>query len=201
MIPALRSTARTLIATALLLLVGCTGITVDTTPTEKFEQGNYKSYSWLGAPIENTGGSKDPLYVIDPALRSAVDRELADKGYQRVDTGGDFTVTYQFKNSMADGALNSTAAIADNRYPVPTGGALINRGADQALVDNAYALSGAREMNSILLQFSDSESQSLVWAGAMSKLVENANQNAGEKMKKGIKSAVAKVLRKLPNAN
>lgn len=190
---------RLLTALSLATLVACANVQVDTAPIDKFKAGNYHSYSWLGAPVENTAGSDDPLYVVDPALRKAVDETLAGKGYRRLETGGDFTIDYQFKASMADGALNTTAAKADNRYPVPSGGALINRGADQALVDNAYALSGVREMNSILLRFSDAESQSLVWAGAMSKIVEDVNQDSRDKMAKGISAAVNRVLRAIPD--
>lgn len=188
-----------LLSAGLALLAACANVQVDTAPVDKFKEGNYRSYSWRGAPIENTGGSSDPLYVVSPALRAAVDEELADKGYVKRESGGDFTIEYQFKASLADGALNSTAAMADNRYPRPTGGAVINRGTDQALIDNAYALSGVREMNSILLRFSDAESQSLVWAGAVSKIVEDANNDDREKMVKSIRAAVKRVLGQIPS--
>ena len=187
-----------LLLTAVALTSACAGIQVDSSSPEKFKAGNYKSYSWLGAPIENTAGSHDPLYVVDPALRAAVDKALADKGYRRVKSGGDFNIDYQLKASLADGELTSTARESDNIYPYPDA-AMVNRRTDQALVDNAYALSGPREMNSILLRFSDGKDQGLVWAGAMSKIVENLNHENSKKMVKGINSAVRQVLKPLPS--
>jgi len=190
----------TLLLGAMALVAACTGVQVDSASADKFKEGNYRSYSWLGAPVENTGGSHDPLYVIDPALRAAVDKELASKGYRQVASGGDFNIDYQFKASLADGELSSTARESDNVYPYADAPAMVNRRTDQALVDNAYALSGPREMNSILLRFSDGQDQGLVWAGAMSKLVENLNHENSKKMVQGINTAVRRVLQSIPTA-
>jgi hypothetical protein len=77
----------------------------------------------------------------------------------------------------------------------------VNRRTDQALVDNAYALSGPRETNNMLLQFSDRTTQSLVWATSMTKIVENVNEENTKKMRKSVNAAVRKVLRQLPSAN
>ena len=139
--------------------------------------------------------------MIDPTLRAAVDSKLAAKGYQKVDSGGDFQVLYQFKESISEGALNSTATDANNQdIPVSSQDLLINRRADQALVDNAYALAGPKEVTSILLQFTDGETQSLVWAAGMSKVVDHANFDA-KRMSSGVNSAVNKALNRLPSAN
>ena len=86
----------------LALLAGCSNVQVDTTPNDRFKEGNYQTYNWLGAPIKNTGGSVDPLYVIDPTLRAAVDKKLTSKGYRQVEEGGDFQIDYQFKASIAE---------------------------------------------------------------------------------------------------
>ena len=195
-IPTLRSL--TLIAAA-CVLIACTSVQIDTAPTDRFSEGNYRSYSWWGAAVENTAGSHDPLYVVDPSLRAAVDRVLASKGYRYVETGGDFLIDYQFKASLSEGAVDSTALKADNRYPIPNN-TTINRRADQALIDNAYALGGPREMNSILLRFSEKGTKSLVWAASMSKIVEDVNHDDSSKMVKGINTAVERALRRLPDA-
>lgn len=183
------------------LLSGCIGVEVNTAPTDRFEEAGYKSYSWRAAPLGDIEGNDDPLYMVDPALRKAVDSRLAEKGYQRRDSGGDFLIDYIFKASLADGALSSTADIADNRYPVPDPDFLVNRRANQALVDNAYALSGPREMNSVLIQFSDGETQGLIWAASISRMVENLNRDNVEQMRKGLNKAVNRALQPLPPAN
>ncbi len=180
-------------------LVGCASVQVDTTDTTAFKNGNYKTYSWMGAPIDNSAGSTDPLYVLDPALRSAVDAKLASKGYRYVDSGGDFVIDYQFKDTLVAGSLNSTAAEADNRYPAPTNQAVINRRPDQALVDNAYALSGPKELNSILIRFSDGENLTMVWAAGVSKVFDKLYFYADD-LRKTINVAVDRALGRLPSA-
>lgn len=181
-------------------LVGCASVQVDTMDTAAFKNGNYKTYSWMGAPIDNSAGSTDPLYVLDPALRSAVDAKLASKGYRYVDSGGGFVIDYQFKDTLVAGSLSSTAAEADNRYPAPTNQAVINRRPDQALVDNAYALSGPKELNSILIRFSDGESLTMVWAAGVSKVVDKLYFDADD-LQKTIKVAVDRALGRLPSAS
>ena len=182
-------------------LGGCSGVQVDTTPNDRFKSGGYQTYNWQGAAIENTGNSTDPLYVIDPTLRAAVDSKLTSKGYRRVEEGGDFQVGYQFKDSISEGAMSTAATDANNQdIPVSSQDLLINRRADQALVDNAYALAGPKEITSILLQFLDGETQSLVWAAGMSKVVDHANFDA-KRMSSSVNTAVNRALNRLPSAD
>ena len=183
------------------LLVACTGIETNTTPVDRFAKGNYKTYSWRAEQIENTGNSSDPLYTIAPTLRAAVDEELGSKGYRYQHEGGDFLIHYQFKVGLSEGVPNAIANSANNRYDIPDAAVVVNRRTDQALVDNAYALSGPRETNNMLLQFSDRTTQSLVWATSMTKIVENVNEENTKKMRKSVNAAVRKVLRQLPSAN
>ena len=183
------------------LLVACTGIETNTTPVDRFAEGNYKTYSWRAEQIENTGNSSDPLYKIAPTLRAAVDEELASKGYRYQHEGGDFLIHYQFKVGLSEGVPNAIASSANKRYDIPDAAVVVNRRTDQALVDNAYALSGPRETNNMLLQFSDRTTQSLVWATSMTKIVENVNEENTKKMHKSVNAAVRKVLRQLPSAN
>mgnify|MGYP001087865637 CR=1 FL=1 len=198
-----RSTASKLLALALLsmLLGACSGIQTDTAPIDRFKEGNYSTYSWRAPAIANSGQSNDPLYTLDPTLRSAVNNTLAGKGYRLVDEGGDFLIDYQFRATLSEGALSSSADQASERNPSADAEVVINRRANQALVDNAYALAGPRPMNNIVLQFSDAQSQSLVWAASMSKVVENLNQTDVEKMRTGIATAVRRIMLILPNAD
>lgn len=114
--------------------------------------------------------------------------------------GGDFVIDYQFKDTLVAGSLNSTSAEADNRYPAPTNQAVINRRPDQALVDNAYALSGPKELNSILIRFSDGETLTMVWAAGVSKVVDKLYFDADD-LQKTIKVAVDRALGRLPSAS
>ena len=184
-----------------LALSGCSSVQVDTTPNDRFEAGNYVTYNWLAAALDASGVATDPLYALDPTLRASVDQKLASKGYQRVDRGGDFQVIYQFKASITEGALNTTATDANNQdNPLSSQDLVINRRPDQALIDNAYALSGPREVTSILLTFTDGSTQDPVWAAGMSKVVDYANFDA-KRMSASVDKAVNRALGRLPKAN
>lgn len=184
-----------------LALSGCSSVQVDTTPNDRFEAGNYVTYNWLAAALDASGVATDPLYALDPTLRASVDQKLASKGYQRVDRGGDFQVIYQFKASISEGALSSAATDAANQdNPISSQDLVINRRPDQALIDNAYALSGPREVTSILLTFTDGSTQSPVWAAGMSKVVDYANFDA-KRMSASVDKAVNRALGRLPKAN
>ena len=52
--------------------------------------GAYKTYRWVDAPA---GRATDQL--MDQNIKRAVDGQLASKGMQRVDSGGDVQVSYQ----------------------------------------------------------------------------------------------------------
>ncbi|MDB2351620.1 DUF4136 domain-containing protein [Luminiphilus sp.] len=186
-----------------LALGGCSGVQVDTTPNDRFEAGNYVTYNWQAAAldIEASGVTTDPFYALDPTLRASVDQKLASKGYQLVDRGGDFQVIYQFKASITEGALSTAATDANNQdNPISSQDLVINRRADQALIDNAYALSGPREVTSILLTFTDGSTQNPVWAAGMSKVVDHANFDA-KRMSASVDKAVNRALGRLPKAN
>ncbi len=186
---------------ASLTLGGCSGVQVDTTPNDRFEAGNYVTYNWQAAALDASGISSDPLYALDPTLRASVDQKLANKGYQRVDADGDFQIIYQFKASISEGALSMAATDANNQdIPVSSQDLVINRRADQALIDNAYALSGPREVTSILLTFTDGSTQNPIWAAGMSKVVDHANFDA-KRMSSSVDKAVNRALGRLPKAN
>ena len=184
-----------------LALSGCSSVQVDTTPNDRFAAGNYVTYNWQAAALDASGIATDPLYALDPTLRAAVDQKLASKGYQLVDRGGDFQVIYQFKASITEGALSTAATDANNQdNPISSQDLVINRRPDQALIDNAYALSGPREVTSILLTFTDGSTQDPVWAAGMSKVVDYANFDA-KRMSASVDKAVNRALGRLPKAN
>jgi len=176
------------------LLSACSGVQIERAPTDRFNDAGYSSYSWRDLPIENTGKSDDPLYNIGPSLRTAVDDSLADKGYTLKESGGDFVIHFEFRTALTD----STPPKKSSNVPVPQ--VVINRGTDQAMADNAYALSGVREMNSILLNFEDQKNQALVWAVSMSKVVENLNRNDPARMRRTLGQSVERALRPLADA-
>ncbi len=182
------------------LLVACTGIQIDSAPLDRFKAGNFQSYSWRTPALKTSTGDTDALSIIDPALRAAVDRDLSAKGYRQVAADGDFIIDYQFRAALAQGELNSTAREADNTSPYVDPNVVVNRQVNQALLDNAYALSGPKAINSIVIQFSSGDKQRLLWTTAINKMVENVNRDNVEKMTKNVNTAVSRAFSRLPQA-
>lgn len=182
------------------LLIACSGIQIDSAPLDRFNEGGYQSYSWRTAALETHSGDTDTLSIIDPALRTAVNDVLSTKGYRQVASGGDFVIDYQFRAALAQGELNSTAREAENTSPYVDPNVVINRQVNQALLDNAYALSGPKAINSIVIQFSSGEKQRLIWTTSINKIVENVNRDNMDKMTAGINKAISRAFARLPRA-
>lgn len=183
-----------------LMLLSCSELQVETTPTDRFQDGTYSSYSWRLPELAHGAEQGGSLQAVAPLLRQAVDRALQDKGYTELETGGDLLVDYQFEVSLVESAQPVDPDMAGRSNPVPNTGAVINRGTDPALADNAYALNSPREMNRIVLQISEGGNQQPLWAATLSQVVENSNEETGKQMRKGIVAAVNRALGQIPNA-
>ena len=179
-----------------LLLTACSGVETRPTETATFEAGNYSYYKWRSEPLDNTTGSTDPIYVIDPILRKEVDAELARKGFILDPERAQFSVDYIFATGLRMGERGSDASNIST-YP----GVIPNRNIDQASVDNAYALGGVKETSNIALQFNDVERKEEVWRVIVTKIVENTNTAEYSKLESNIRSAVRQGMRPLPGAN
>ncbi len=86
-----------LIALSVILLAGCSGITVsqDFEPTTNFE--SLQTFAWSSATQAKTGDPRIDNPFRDTRIRDAVARILTSKGFaQTTDTTPSFTVQYQF---------------------------------------------------------------------------------------------------------
>lgn len=192
----MRATPVIVLLMSALLLTACSGVETRPTETATFEAGNYSYYKWRSEPLDNTTGSTDPIYVIDPILRKEVDAELARKGFILDPERAQFSVDYIFATGLRMGERGSDASNIST-YP----GVIPNRNIDQASVDNAYALGGVKETSNIALQFNDVERKEEVWRVIVTKIVENTNTAEYSKLESNIRSAVRQGMRPLPGAN
>ena len=185
------------LATLLLTLAmaACSGIETRHTEVETFTAGNYKYYKWRTKPLENTANSQDPVYVMDTILRREVDAGMSAKGYVLDQANAQFTVDYISAGGLRMGQRSEQAY---NIHPYPT--VTPNRQANQAVVDNAYALGGIKETSNIALQFNDVNTNQEVWQVIITKIVENVNKVDLDEMKKGLKKGVNQALAPLPDA-
>jgi hypothetical protein len=192
----MRATPVIVLLMSALLLTACSGVETRPTETATFEAGNYSYYKWRSEPLDNTTGSTDPIYVIDPILRKEVDAELARKGFILDPERAQFSVDYIFATGLRMGERSSDASNIST-YP----GVIPNRNIDQASVDNAYALGGVKETSNIALQFNDVARKEEVWRVIVTKIVENTNTAEYSKLESNIRSAVRQGMRPLPGAN
>ena len=184
-----------LAALTLTLATACSGIEIRPAPTETFATGDYKYYSWRSDPLPNDANSQDPMYIIDPILRSSVNTELGKKGYVLDKERAQFSVDYIYASGLRMGERSSEAY---NITPYPSVNP--NRQINQAVVDNAYALGGVKETSNIALQFNDSTSKKEVWHVIITKIVEDVNNVDKKEIRNGVEKGVREALGGLPPA-
>jgi hypothetical protein len=171
------------------LLAACGGIQSEPDDTAGFVATGYSRYAWRSDPMsEPTSYRDDKPYVLDQALRAAVDARLAELGYQRVEKDqAQFLVDYIAAVGVVDGRLSSNAS---NVTPLPSG--TINRQINQAEVDNAYALgSGARETGNVALVFVERGNLQPLWKVMVSSLIENVNEVDRDQVARAMRRGLA----------
>ena len=135
----------------------------------------------------------DAFYRLSSTVRDVVSAHLTKKGYRLTETGADFVISYEFKATLEGGVDNSARGVSNTS-------AVINRSPDPAVVDNAYALSGPREVASLIIHFEDGGNLAPVWSATISQVVENRNQPDVDKVRQKLEPGVARAFRTLPNA-
>ena len=175
------------------LLQSCSTAQVDTTPANKFADRQYQSFGWKTDLPTGVPGSMDAFYRLSSTVRDVVSAHLTKKGYRLTETGADFVISYEFKATLEGGVDNSARGVS------PTS-AVINRSPDPAVVDNAYALSGPREVASLIIHFEDGGNLAPMWSATISQVVENRNQPDVDKVRQKLEPSVARAFRTLPNA-
>lgn len=172
-------------------LAACSGVETIPDDTSAFANKGYARYAWRSEPLTQ-GRSRDRFTQADPIIRSSVDARLKELGYTLVARDeAEFLIEYLAGASINEGRIPTTAS---NVTPYPS--AQINRQADGATVDNAYALGGMKEMGNLLLVFVEPGATELLWRVRISKVVEDANSID----EKAVRSAVRQGLATLPEA-
>ena len=173
--------------------LGCTTMQVDTAPSKRFAEKRYQTFSWRTEVPRGVPQSMESLYRLSATVQEVVTEALEKKGYRLEPSGGDFLVSYAFSSWLEGGQEPVTLGLGPS-------GAVINRTPDGAVMDNAYALSGPREVASLMLSFEDGNNLASVWSASISQVVENQNQPDLDKVQRKLKSGVTKGFRVLPDA-
>lgn len=188
------SPLKTVVSALLLALLGaCSGLEYDVWPTDNFAAGRYQTYSWRSEPFQNTTGSADLIYRLDPIVRRETDQLLQAKGYTRIDRSGSFTIDYIFAPGLRLGVMGEDASNISARIGIRP-----NSAVSQAQRDNAIALgSGVKETHNLALQINDGQSGKEVWRGVVSKISQDnsgsANRSNNSAISKGLRNMIAKL--------
>ena len=182
-------------ATALLSIgaLGCTTMQVDTAPVDRFASKGFQTFSWRAAVPTGVPQSMETHYQLSTTVREVLSALLKNKGYRYQASAGDFLVSYAFGARLEGGIKSEVLNLA------PTS-SVINRSPDPAIINNAYALSGPREVASLMLSFEDGDNLAEVWSANISQVVENQNRPDLDKVRRKLEPAIARALRVLPDA-
>ena len=184
---------RTAITALCIGTLGCTTIQVDTAPVDRFANKGFQTFSWRAEVPTGVPQSMETLYQLSTTVRGVLSAWLKKKGYRYQASGGDFLVSYAFGAGL-EGGIKSQVL-----NPAPTS-SVINRSLDPAIINNAYALSGPREVASLMLSFEDGDNLAAIWSANISQLVENQNQPDLDKIRRKLEPGIARALRVLPDA-
>ena len=176
-----------------ITVAGCATMEVDTASPKRFASKNYQTFSWRSEVPTGVPQSMERLYTLSTTVREVVADALEKKGYRYEASGGDFMVSYAFGSRLEGGDEPVTPSLGASS-------SIINRNPDGAVMDNAYALSGPREVASVMLTFEDGANLATVWTAQISQIVENQNQADLDKVQRRLESGVARALRALPDA-
>jgi hypothetical protein len=169
------------------VIAGCSGIETIPDDTARFEATGYTRYSWRSEPLSQDGHARDRLYQADPMIREAIETRMAELGYRRVaQEDAQFLIEYLAGAGINEGRVATTAS---NVTPYPS--AMINRQADGATVDNAYALGGVKEMGNLLVVFVDPAASAVLWRVRISKVVEDANRVDENAVRRAVREGFA----------
>ena len=174
-------------------VLGCTTMEVDTAPTDRFASKGYQTFSWRAEVPTGVPQSMETLYQLSTTVRAVLSASLQKKGYRYRASGGDFMVSYAF-GARLEGGIDPGMT-----NPAPNS-SVINRSPDPAIMDNAYALSGPREVASLMLSFEDGDNLASVWSASISQVVENQNQPNLDEVRRKLEPGIARALRVLPDA-
>jgi hypothetical protein len=134
----------------------------------------FKTYHW-GA-VE---GGSHPNQIVDAEIKSAVDKQLAEKGFTKTDDEkADLAVTYQ-------------VAVDKERQWNGMG-----MGGGPRWGGMATATSSAISVGTIVLDFYDRAAKQLIWQGHATKTLDPSNSQ--EKNQKNLDKAMKKLLKNFP---
>ncbi|MEW6684544.1 MAG: DUF4136 domain-containing protein [Nitrospirota bacterium] len=169
-----------LIVALCLVLISCAGLVVESDYDPAFDFSRLKTYDWAPPPADR---SIDDL--TEKRLRSAVNSELQAKGYALSQDAPDFVIAMLVTTETT--TAGSVGVGASVGIPVGRGTISVGGGKSEPRI---------KEEGTLVLDFRDAQSQSVIWKGSASAALHPSS--SPEAQQDRIKRAVAELLAKFP---
>lgn len=172
------------IPVAVLLLAACSSVTVNTDYDPGADFAALKTYAWLARKAGATGDPRLDSTLLHERIRSAVEAQLAARGYEKVAVGrADFLVAY---HTAIERKIDVDTIYRGYGYRSGAWG----WGVGHETVVYEY------DRGTLLLDVLDPKAHRLLWRGSASAIV--SEQSTPEQRTKRVNEAVAKLLDRFP---
>ncbi len=173
-----------LFAATLLLLAGCSSVTVNRDYDEAVDFAALRTYAWQHAEQPQTGDARIDNDLIDERVRAAVDAELAAKGFARVEAAeADFQVAYFIDFKQRIGGSSVSFGVGAGNY-----GRYSGVGYNTAISDY--------EEGRLTIDIVDPHSGKNIWRGVGRRTTYEGG--TPKKTTRIVNGAVARILKKFP---
>ncbi len=174
--------------TFLALFASCSGIQVSQDYNVAADFSNLKTFDWYLAQQKKTGDLRVDNPLLDSRIRKAVDRSLAQKGYQRIFQGTpDFYVGYKYGILTRIGSKRVRTGIGFGFGGSGSfGGIGIGTGSDVREYDEGM----------LVIDITDAANKKLLWRGTGTRRVSRHSDPA--KITKEVNENIEKILAQFP---
>lgn len=174
--------------TFLVLFAGCSGIQVSQDYDVAADFSNLKTFDWYLAKQKKTGDLRVDNPLLDSRIRKAVDRSLAQKGYQRIFQGTpNFYVGYKYAILTRIGSERVSTGIGFGFGGSGSfGGIGIGTGSDVREYDEGM----------LVIDITDPINRKLLWRGTGTHHV--SRHSDPKKITKEVNENVEKILAQFP---
>ncbi|MBW2620351.1 MAG: DUF4136 domain-containing protein [Deltaproteobacteria bacterium] len=172
----------------LAIFIGCSGIEVSQDYDVAADFSNLKTFDWYSAEQKKTGDLRVDNPLLDSRIRKAVDRSLAEKGYQRIFQGTpDFYVGYKYAILTRIGSEPVRTGIGFGFGGAGSVGAIgIGTGGDVKEYDEGM----------LVIDITDTINRKLLWRGTGTRRV--SRHSDPKKTTKEVNENVEKILAQFP---
>ena len=174
--------------TVLTFFIGCSGIKVSQDYDMAADFSNLKTFDWYLAKQKKTGDLRVDNPLLDSRIRKAVERSLAQKGYQKMIKGTpDFYVGYKYGILTRIGSERVSTGIGFGFGGSGSfGGIGIGTGSDVREYDEGM----------LVIDITDKINRKLLWRGTGTRRV--SRHSDPKKTTKEVNESVEKILTQFP---